>query len=1353
MVILFGIALLTNIDWSRNRLEAMMSASIHRRLHLGRLSWIFGINGLAIEAHDFILYEPDGAPFLNAGKTEIGIALRPLFSGQFKMRHLVLNEPELWAVRIRPGVWNFNDLLQTAFNLNFLRAEHGKIHLIDRSTLNANKTFAAMDLEDFSTKLVRPRRLANRPFLLACKIPQAGYTTTIRLSGTQLCKTNNCWTDKCKLKIHGENVDPALLTSLATIFDIDMKDTLAWIESKQLHGVFNLDGSADGVFNQRFKSELNLKAKNLSFISSDLGRVSVPNVETSIKLRARDHTLSWTNVIFKMPDSNIEGRSEGKISQWPAIKGSELSGKIIASTDDLSRLASIFPQAASLHSTKLKCILQAKGRALVESQFAGNGNGISLATKLKINRVSARGLEQVIQEEKLPMVSLIGISDTAQMSGEISVDPTNAIEYKDCLVENAGSVYKFSGYSKPSERNGRIDFAVKDYNLKQTGDVISKSANTKDYLMSFVKFSPQSKLVLSGKANINGSLEQKEQNVFVKGDISLKDARIALSSPKFSFEHLFGTIRTEPDRFVLNKLAGLVDGGKLEISGNLAKKSTGTMDLHLRASNFDLVYLNSLAHLFQIECPLFSDNRLSGPVKELSLDLSGSPRKPIVQFVVVPKDLRYQHPGLADTLRATSGTITYRNDKLDLKDVGIALKGGPIVTSLSIANLAGKARLEKIKIKTAGTDLKDAHYYLSSSLAPSVLKELYLNFVNSYKLSNTHGKVYGDIACAMSNGKPQIDGLLGFINAGGKIGDAKQPVEHVSGVLVASGQQLLLQGLSGSIRNSQFELDARINNYQELDPYWSGELRANINPQELSQWITLLGSGELMKGQFRLTAVAPLSLKAKLTGHCQSCVGSFNLACDPEDRMTVTGPFGVIHQPYGERLVCSGRVKIEPRIIQVSDGHLTLGNSSFNGEGSISKPFVNEPGATRHSTSESEVSFSIRSPETVSLKSVIGLLDPTLASEDVTGSIRGFVSLKGKISEPSVSSELFFDHVCFPQLNLQNCSGTLATAGQQESASAADGINGRLKLHSCFLGKLSVSNLTTQVKWIPATNNLKAPKIVFSDCKATIADGRFSGEGWMDLDEHKGFLQANLRGARAGKLIEQSTDLKDEITGLLDADASIYTSGEDTDQLFANMDGSGKITVSKGTVARFGPLKTRINQGNLVHQGLFGFNFNNVLQSVAPARTGGFRKLETSFRLADEHLSVEKLSFDGDDFQLWASGHANMRLHTLELQIEGKIPRVSSGVIGGPFGGLSREFTVQKVMDSITLHKLEGLPSLPVLGDIASAKPNAFTFKVLAPYDQPKLVSQSIEKSFRWLQHKPVQMTHSASIPEQYDQL
>jgi hypothetical protein len=96
----------------------------------------------------------------------------------------------------------------------------------------------------------------------------------------------------------------------------------------------------------------------------------------------------------------------------------------------------------------------------------------------------------------------------------------------------------------------------------------------------------------------------------------------------------------------------------------------------------------------------------------------------------------------------------------------------------------------------------------------------------------------------------------------------------------------------------------------------------------------------------------------------------------------------------------------------------------------------------------------------------------------------------------------------------------------------------------------------------------------------------------------------------------------------------------------------------------------------------------------------------------------------------------------LEMQVAGTVPRVLSSVIGGPMGKMSKRITIQNILEIVTLHKLENLPPLPILGDFTNDRPNTFSFKVTALIDQPQAISQSIEKSFFWLPVIPNASAH-----------
>jgi uncharacterized protein involved in outer membrane biogenesis len=1354
MAIIFVIAMLTDIDWSKSRLEKLLGAAIHRKVSFGHLSWSFGLHGLAIETNKFNVYEENGAPFLSAGRSQLGMALRPLLSGQIKLQFLNFSHPELWASRTGPGKWNFDDLLQTAYQVDFLQAEHGTIHLADSVSGEGPQAFPDLQLDDFSIKLVQPAKHFARPALLSFRVA-TDHTTSFKVDGWVFGNDNSWLNDKCIVHLAVNQLNTRDLPVVTAVTGYDLSKTLTKVCQGKVAGFFDIDSSFDGTFNKNFDADIKLLARDFSLTNKALGDWQTPLIESKLHLKANGETLAWSNSTIKLPSCRSEGRTEGTIANWRSGSGTTSGVSIVALVDDLAGLGSLFSTGEVSQLPAFKYLKQARGKALLDVDYRQGRPSNKFTARVQAASVTMKGMDQLIASAKLPGLALLGVNDSTAINGNFSFDSDNRVECKDCTFDNHGCLAKFSGYSKPNENKRRVEFSLKELSLKQLAETINQSSDARQSLASLVQLEANSSVSLSGKANVAGAIEESlEQGKIARvSDIEtvLKDAHLAVSSPSLSFDHLNGTLEIHPDRLSLKQLTGSAERGKIEISGNLPSDPAGKLNLHLQAHNFNIACISSLLDLFKINSPVFSGHQWTGKAKEFSLDLTGSSNKPVVQLTALPDEIYYQPSGLQSPIKLAGGKITYQNDRLDLGDVVLALRGGGVTADLTIASLSRQAKLERVRLKSQGTDLKDANAYLCSSLTPPVLKNMYLNLLNTYGLSGLHGKVYGDLACTIENQKPRLNGLLGFINAGSKFGDSKQPIEHVGGVLVASGEQLLFQGLSGTCRNTKFEVDGRISQYQERDPHWAGDLRANIDPSDLTQLIPTLNECTGVN-KVKLTAATPLILKAKVQGHNDLAIANFILQANPDDRLTFFSPLGILHQPTGEKLVIDGAIRAEPQKIQISEAHLTVGNSFLEMKGTLSKTAQEAKGT--NSSAEPEVNFVVRSPGYVSVKSMIGLLDPSLAEDNVSGLARGSFSVRGKVQEPVVKGDLAFDRVCFPKINLLNCTGTLVTAEPKAgSLSSADGLKARLKVEGCQFGKLKFSNVSSEIEWIAALNNWKAPKLVLSDYRGSLAGGKLTASGWIDMNEHKVSLQMALKGAKADELLDQLADLKGELSGTLDADTNMQTSGYDVNDLAANVSGDSSIIITNGSVTRFGHLKTRINQVNLVHQGLFGFNLNNLLQSVAPARTGEFRKIETAIKLTGGHLSVAKLRYDGDDMQLWAIGQANLRLHTLELEIEGKIPRVSSSVIGGPIGEISREFTVQRVMNSITLHKLESLPSLPLLGDIASAKPRVFAFKVLAPYDQPKLVSQSIEKSFHWLQNKTTQTAHAVPDSQQYGQL
>ena len=73
LLLLFVVASLVDINWTKPQLQKLMATTLHRKVMLGKLSWNLGFNGLAIGSDKIAITEKDGQPFLLAGKAKLAL--------------------------------------------------------------------------------------------------------------------------------------------------------------------------------------------------------------------------------------------------------------------------------------------------------------------------------------------------------------------------------------------------------------------------------------------------------------------------------------------------------------------------------------------------------------------------------------------------------------------------------------------------------------------------------------------------------------------------------------------------------------------------------------------------------------------------------------------------------------------------------------------------------------------------------------------------------------------------------------------------------------------------------------------------------------------------------------------------------------------------------------------------------------------------------------------------------------------------------------------------------------------------------------------------------------------------------
>ncbi len=1297
------------------------------------MHWQIGFDGVAITASKVLVREKNGSPFIVSGVSEMGVALLPLMKGRLIIRRINLQEPEVWLVRLSNGCWNFADLLRPGPDIRFLALERGVLHLRDQSA--GSSTFSPYDFQGIGLRFAFPRQGSCWPVFLNGRMPRNGYTTSFKAT-----IIGNGLIDEWRKQEYRFNIN---------VDQLNPKD-FAFIAANlpDLGGSYKLQLTGGGKFCSGIHAKSTADIVHMVLPTPSIGTLVSERATTSATLMLDPGKLQWRDLLLSF--GNVEIRSNGQICRWQEDKPT-YEASVDCNVKDLSRLSSYMGKGGTTGSESLnkrqssqeKRLTFAQlfppvkltGEAQLSMKLHGNNTGRQLSTAIRAKGLSASDVLAGGIGKCFPWLSAVLSQPASKLSGEIKIAQDERIDLPGADITAGGSNLHIAGFWDKRGKQAdlklsghRIDLSVFVHNLSSSQEFARLLAGKNGLATA-------TGLVASGLADLTGSYEKHGDSGVFKLAAILYDASLRLKGRSLSVGHLNGRIYYDGAAVSFENIHGELGGGPFTVTGKVSVSGRPLCELAFQGKDIDLGQVYTALKILDVKVPLFSQHQLYGKVRQLSMKVTGTPEVPVVSLTLIPADLYYLAPGVGRPLRATAGTITYDDDRLVLRGVQLFSQNNQLMTDLDITNLSTTADLKQVNVKSSGIDLSELNYFLSSALMPPALRQGYLDFVSHLQLVNAKGKAYGNLLWqAKEHNKFALDGVVGLYNTSLKLGSAAWPIEHLSGIFAASGDELLVQNCAGSLGGNSFSADGHVTNYRRSDARWQTEFKAEVNPDKALRLVP--GLAEEFGGKI-LTA-GTLSLRALGEGDLKSATTVFSLRADPGDRVRVRTAIGLISQPPGQSATLDGSLTINAGLngsAQLNSCNLIVGPALLQAKG---KYVWSDPAKAVKPAFE----CNIRAPNLVPVATVMAVLGPFSQTGGVSGAVTGELDTQGRIDSLTSRGYLTFENVTLPPYKLYEFSGRVESPGwsfdcSDLKAPAIAGSQTNLQIDFARLGALEIRELSANILLARCEGqpNQSAQKIVLRDGKAHLAGGSFTTEGWIDLTDHKLHVKADLKRVQAGQIASSLTGRSGDISGWADASLVLDSAGAEWNQMLSNLDGWVKIAVESGKLASFGQLQERLAQANLIQSGILGFNLNNLVQSVMPVKTGAFHDLDVFVSLAKGVMTVKQLKFGGDDLRLQAAGTVNPVLRTISLNVSGDLPRVSSSVLSGALGDVSRGLSIQKLISLLTLHKLENLPPLPILGAIADDRPRSFTFHIVAPLNDKHMIGQSIQKSFRWLPH------------------
>ncbi len=1321
LVFLFAIILLADINWAKPQIQKSMEFSLHRKVALGKLGWSFGFDGLAISSDKFAIREYDGEPFCTAGQTEIGVAFWPLTRGKVVLHYVSLQKPEFWALRLSPDRWNFSDLLDSQVDIRFLKFEHGRLHVLDLAGNTEKIHWPDYNFDDVKLKLVFPQKRHGWPFFLSFDLKRPDYTSHVSISALGHGTIADWQKNKYQFEIHAKDVKPQDLAPLLSI-------------PKDLDGLFTIDAFGRGMLAKGMQAQAWLQASKISLPTGELGLVRLPQLAVFGKFDLDAEQISWSELQTQFGDVNMS--MVGHYSGWQKnpVTLQNVDGGLFAFDKFCKALG---------FGAKTKTMADVSDKAdKLKSQFhieVGDSDWHRLLVFPKPKSANSLVWSEVFEPQVLkqyPIIpGLLGKAGT-KVAGEIELDAVQTIKVPKAEI-TYGKTSLTGSYSQAANTNrGLVKFASTKarpedlLSLLQGEGIARRDLPANDNLQFLRELaSPQT---TSGTIGLNGQIDLSGNKQSTNLSVELQNISVSIldsQKRKFSPSNMTGLIKLESDNLHFNQLRGTISGGSFELNGQtkpFAAQASANQNLSLSAQHLDLADLSSALDLIHFDQKLLRDNQLTGKARQFTFAVSGTVAHPNLEFTLEPEELHYQigqtptskitptinnltafgsttnssqttknaHPA-HHPLTIDSGTIALRNHNLTMDNCGFATEIGRVISSLTINNLDTNPQLVKLRARSSGLDLSELNCYLTSPVIPESVRDSYSSVLAEHGISDLAGRASGSIFWQLKpKDQKQWRGQITLADVSCSLNATKAPLKHVSGTVFLSGPDLLIQGATGNLGNTSFSLIGQVKSWESDKYSWSADLNAQITPSELADLVA--------SPNCNVTYAGMLGFHGKATGSAKTaqvhCLAKF----DATDNLHIVTPMITFSQPQGQAITFDGSLSLNWQknlTIAFSDSQLTLGQGAIaiNGQWTVPNP---------QSKSAVNIDLKITQPlDGQFLAQAVSLSSHTDSKSSATG---GSGTLAG-------------------QLSLTGTTNSIASEAQ-------------VQLHALTLPGLGMRNINANCELSSSPTNPK--RIVVDRLAAQLADGKATATGWFDLDTNKMHAAINLTKVDANKLLAGIAGYENELAGTASATMILDSQGKNRETIISNLSGNGHFIVAQGKIARFGHLQERLNQANFVQQGIFGFNLNNLLQTFVPVRTGEFRELSSTFAITKGLVDLSDLRFAGTDMRLWAVGKLDLPSNTVRLDIAGNIPRVSSSILSGPIGQMSRDFTIQNFFNTITMGKLEGLPTLPLLGDLASSNPRTFAFAVVSPINKPELMAKSIEKTFHWLPNRPNASAH-----------
>ena len=1082
-------------------------------------------------------------------------------------------------------------------------------------------------------------------------------------------------------------------------------------------------------------------------------------------------TISFKNKFFLDKDKFVNINGSGK-----PFKSKDINIDITSSEVDFAKVQKVLFVLKDFFKMKLKEVFK--------MDFNGNGRAnFNISGKtydIKMNGY-LEGSGLTIKHE--------GFSKSAQnVSGKLRFF-SKKLYYDELSGVVEGMKVFPTGYTSlitPKMKHGYVDMVIhipkleleKGLDLVRTSPRLIKSKTAlKEILRS------------SGTADTKIHIEGPRNDIKADGQLVLDDAAVLCKGFGGWFESLKGPLKFEEENIFLEEISGKIKDSNIKITGFINENLDAQLKITSESLNFKSTrdFLMGSYMLEEIRKALGDYTEING-VGSVSVILKGNLNENPFQSLVF-KNLKviFNHKLTGVPILLNNGELKITSDKINVNNVTGISEGINFNIDGNISNLKAyisddKPLISDFNLKIKKFDLSKIKKISKIPLLPGKVKVFLANF-----------KDFQGYAQAYMDCKPESYTIKIIPD---NISAVYTPYDSLvfikSGEAEISDKNIKISSIKGVLSESTFNITGFINDYKEKPEF---DLAANINLnfndiKKLRYYSTIPLYAE---------GIIPFFLTMKGTSEDWKVFGNIimekgnylnyitNLGL-PKDKVRLL----TFDASGNKDRLDIDRLQIDASNLEKPQNYDESNNSAgfknlINIHGTIDKLKSSKPifrNFIIKTNNENLIATKIFNP-------FMGhMLDNGCCNFFSSGAFKINIELNGTVASPEIYGNTTFLDIAIPDydtyiksisLNFDKNAINMDISGLNTGESRLN-INAlattkpeapllvkNLKIDSQRLNldeilkifsKETVGKLGNLPPFVITKGILKVDKLIMKnlmtanmnalfnftpDWRLTVskinflaANGQGNGNIYYNLFDNELSASFKVEQMQANTLATTLLMLPNEVYGTLNGNFQFLTRGKNRQELIANSNGSAEFEVYNGHFVRLGSLEYFLRAVNIIQSGIGGFNINNVIDLLAPKKTGHFEKLKGRVFVRDGILYTDDIISSGKNLSLYMAGKMDMLTNRADIQILGKLPKKITGLLG-PVGSLS----INEFIDYMP--GLGFLPATPGKKGIIDLIPglnkipglelsNSQKYRRFAVQIKGDLYKQESVKSFRWIE-------------------